>query len=598
MTAFTERLQLSAPAVKVAGKALPRPWTDSLVAMRIDCGLGVVGRATLRFADPGYALSGKSLFQLGELVAIAVSDGAPLFSGVVTGTSLEQSTSAHPELVVTVDDLGYRMTVGTTAETFLHFTFMDAAQTLIKRAGLTADVTMTGGRQVHEYLLKSGTDLAFVDKMCRRAGCVWWVQDKTFLVRDAAQSVGDVAASLGAELTDFSVRASGLRPAQVSVYGWDRLAQQDIVAHGVKGDEAPPATASSQFVNDYLGTKPGVTLIDGEHKAGDDNPKNMDEATTLATALFSEWQAGAVVARGTGPVNAAIAPMIKVHVENAGPASGSYVVSEVQHIYRADGFYTRFVAGPIRPAGLVDTLGGTPPDAGFAIGGLLVARVSNIRDPDNEGRIKVKYAGTVAQVESAWARVVALGGGQARGTVFQPEVNDEVLVGFEGGDTRHPVVLGGLYSTKNALAADKKLVADDGKVSYRRITSRLGHVIELGDGLEPTTQHVLLKTADGATIVRVGADRVDVKTTAGTPIAVQSGDAKFEIDEAGDITISGNRVSIKAQTELALEGLTFSAKGTTQASVEAEIVNVKGNATANVSAAGQLALKGAMVMIN
>jgi cytoskeletal protein CcmA (bactofilin family) len=91
---------------------------------------------------------------------------------------------------------------------------------------------------------------------------------------------------------------------------------------------------------------------------------------------------------------------------------------------------------------------------------------------------------------------------------------------------------------------------------------------------------------------------VDVKTTAGTPIAVQSGDAKFEIDEAGDITISGNRVSIKAKTELALEGLTFSAKGTTQASVEAEIVNVKGNATANVSAAGQLALKGAMVMIN
>src|SRR5690606_13076623 len=98
-------------------------------------------------------------------------------------------------------------------------------------------------------------------------------------------------------------------------------------------------------------------------------------------------------------------------------------------------------------------------------------------------------------IESDWARITTIGGGPARGMSFIPEVNDEVLVAFEGGDVRHPVVLGGLFNGKDKALAD--LVGASGSVDARRITSRLGHVVELGDGGEPATQHVLLGLANG-----------------------------------------------------------------------------------------------------
>ena len=72
--------------------------------------------------------------------------------------------------------------------------------------------------------------------------------------------------------------------------------------------------------------------------------------------------------------------------------------------------------------------------------------------------------------------------------VFQPEVNDEVLVGFEGGDPRQPVVLGGLFSGKNALP---EWGVKSGAVQSRRITSRLGPRHRAGRRHRPGNQHVL-----------------------------------------------------------------------------------------------------------
>jgi Uncharacterized protein conserved in bacteria len=597
MTAVLELLERSAPAVQVDGSPLAADWTNALISLRIQRGLCIVSRATLRFADPGYALAGKTVFGLGTKVDIGLSDGTSLFSGVVTGAALEQSASSHPELAISVDDLGYKLALGTRIETYQQMSYSDVAQQIVGKHGMTADVDASRMTSPNEYLLQSGTDLAFVDELTRRAGCVWWVDDRSLKIRAAGTSAGDVNVTLGQTLTDFSLRASGLRPTEVVVRGWDVTAQQDVVAQS-DSNKDPLQIADSDFISDYLGDRPGNALVSAQQQAGDSNPNDTDEAGTLAFALYSDWYAGAVVARGSGTVNVAIKPLVTVVVADAGPASGRYLVSEVEHVYRHDGFFTRFVAGPIRPTGLVDTLGRSRPDPGFAISGLLTAKVSNSRDPENQGRVKVTYAGVGGTVESAWARVVALGGGTSRGTVFTPEPGDEVLVGFERGDSRHPVVIGGLYSSKNAIPADDELLDGSSKVAYRRITSRLGHVIELADGTGATSQHVLLKIAGGEQSVRVGADRVDVKAAAGKPIAVQSGDAKFEIDASGNITISGNQISIKAQTELTLQGVTVGVKGSGPTSVEGATVDVKGQATASVSGGGQLSLKGGLVMIN
>jgi uncharacterized protein involved in type VI secretion and phage assembly len=319
----------------------------------------------------------------------------------------------------------------------------------------------------------------------------------------------------------------------------------------------------------------------------------------LAASLNSEWHAGAVVARGTSIVDPTILPMVALSVQQAGPASGTYTVSEVEHVLRADGFYTRFTAGPVRPAGLVDTLGQDSPDTGFTMPGLTTGVVSDTKDPKKWGRVKIKYTGAGGQLVSNWARVVSLGGGNSRGTVFQPEVKDEVLVGFERGDSRHPVVIGGLFSQNINLAADSSLLGQDGKVDYRRITSRLGHYVELGDGDSDSKSHILMQLAQSAGKMRLGTDNFELNMGQDQPITITNGLGKIEIDGQGNINIEGLGITIKGSEKVDIEAETDATlKGAASVTVQAAQAVVKGDATLDLEGQGETTIKGGMVMIN
>jgi Rhs element Vgr protein len=94
-----------------------------------------------------------------------------------------------------------------------------------------------------------------------------------------------------------------------------------------------------------------------------------------------------------------------------------------------------------------------PPAAGMLAGvhGLQAGVVTQIEgDPDQEHRIRVRYPIVDDQDPGIWARVATLDAGSGRGTVFRPEVRDEVIVGFINNDPRDPVVLGMLQSSGKA----------------------------------------------------------------------------------------------------------------------------------------------------
>src|SRR5512140_3404016 len=76
--------------------------------------------------------------------------------------------------------------------------------------------------------------------------------------------------------------------------------------------------------------------------------------------------------------------------------------------------------------------------------GCHVAQVTDIKDPDGQGRVKVTLpwsADADGGRYEAWARLATLMAGNNRGAWFVPDVNDEVLVVFEGGDPRRPYVV-------------------------------------------------------------------------------------------------------------------------------------------------------------
>src|SRR5262245_44552596 len=81
--------------------------------------------------------------------------------------------------------------------------------------------------------------------------------------------------------------------------------------------------------------------------------------------------------------------------------------------------------------------------------GVYPALVSDIKDPDGLGRVKIKLPwapDTGSGVYELWARMATMMAGNGRGSWFIPDVDDEVLVAFEAGDPRRPYVVGTLWN--------------------------------------------------------------------------------------------------------------------------------------------------------
>ncbi len=101
---------------------------------------------------------------------------------------------------------------------------------------------------------------------------------------------------------------------------------------------------------------------------------------------------------------------------------------------------------------------------------MVIGVVTAVDDPESLGRVKVKFPWLADDYESWWARVAQLGAGPDRGAVWLPEVNDEVLVAFEHGDTRRPYVVGGLCNgVDNPPFGDGLIDGSTGAVQAPRV---------------------------------------------------------------------------------------------------------------------------------
>ena len=105
--------------------------------------------------------------------------------------------------------------------------------------------------------------------------------------------------------------------------------------------------------------------------------------------------------------------------------------------------------------------------------GVVTGQVINVKDPDGQGRVQVRFPFMGGQNDSYWAPIATLMSGNVRGSWFMPEIGDEVLVAFNQDDPEHPHVLGFLWNGQ-----DKPPETDP---NMRLIRSVNGHEIRLYD---------------------------------------------------------------------------------------------------------------------
>jgi uncharacterized protein involved in type VI secretion and phage assembly len=179
--------------------------------------------------------------------------------------------------------------------------------------------------------------------------------------------------------------------------------------------------------------------------------------------------------------------------------------------------------------------------------GLLVGTVIDLKDPDRLNRVKVGFP-ELGNVHSDWAPLVTLMAGKGRGSVFRPEIGDEVLVGFVQGDMRAPYVLGGVWNKQDTPPPDDGKPADN---NWRSITSRSGHVIKFDD----TSGGERIEVVDKDGKRRVVIDSAQRKIT----VEAEEGDVDVKAPN-GAIRLSGKSIEVHATTTLSLvadQGLTI-----------------------------------------
>jgi len=212
--------------------------------------------------------------------------------------------------------------------------------------------------------------------------------------------------------------------------------------------------------------------------------------------------------------------------------------------------------------------------------GVAVGIVTNIEDPENLGRVKVKFPHRNGDRDTDWVYVATPMAGASRGMHLLPEVNDEVLLAFNHGNIDEPYVIGCLWNGKDK--PPQTAVYEQGKVKIRKFKTTRGHEVTFTD--------------------KQGEDKIEVKTPGGNTVIMEDQAKKITVkDASGNNSIildgQGRSINVQAAQKIVLKASSCSITidGTAGITIDSGTmpIKIKGgqidmNATANMKAAGAM----------
>jgi uncharacterized protein involved in type VI secretion and phage assembly len=175
--------------------------------------------------------------------------------------------------------------------------------------------------------------------------------------------------------------------------------------------------------------------------------------------------------------------------------------------------------------------------------GVYPALVTDLRDPDGQGRVKIKLPwvpDTGDQAYEVWARLATFMAGNNRGSWFIPDAGDEVLVAFEGGDTRRPYVIGALWNGKDA---PPQAMDGGGQNNLKVLRSRNGVKITLDDTSGQET--MILETPAGQKItLKDMPPSIEVLDSNGNSIKMEA--AGITLNSPAKVTVMASTMEVTA----------------------------------------------------
>jgi uncharacterized protein involved in type VI secretion and phage assembly len=175
--------------------------------------------------------------------------------------------------------------------------------------------------------------------------------------------------------------------------------------------------------------------------------------------------------------------------------------------------------------------------------GAFPALVTDIVDPEGLGRVKIALPwspDTAGARYETWARLATFMAGNNRGSWFIPDVDDEVLIVFEGGDPRRPYVIGSLWNGKDTPPESM----DGASRNFKKVLrSRNGVKLTMDD--TDGREQFILETPGGQKLtLKDGPGAVEVVDSNGNSIKMEA--SGITITAAAKVTVNASQVAVSA----------------------------------------------------
>lgn len=597
---------------KVVGIPLLPTVLEHLVRAVVDTHLHLPDMFELTFHDLEGSIVADAGLTIGSTVEISAGAAdSDSTSSLIKGEVTSIEAICQEGLIYSVVrgyEKAHRLQRAKRTKTFLNMKDSEIAKQVAGDAGLEIG-TVEETSVAHDHIAQvAQTDWDFLQQRAREIGYETGVVAGKFFFRKASGRkdgggglLGDIVDTLasmlglGSKLTfkdnlhTFLPRlsAANLTP-DVEVRVWDpkdarvAVAKVDASTGTASIDDQDPAKLAKSFTDGLIALPalppipsiPGMPSLNLGQQASNtaylvvDRPLGVGPAADTAAEAAAKGVADHIAstfaeAEGDATGDPSIQAGAEVEIDGV-PAHfcGKWFVTNARHVFdpHENGYHTRFWVSGRQNRSLLGLTSGGAKGRENGFGGLVCGIVTNVSDKENMGRVKVALPWLAPNYESDWARVVQFGSGAKTGALFLPSVGDEVLVGFEFGDSRRPYVLGGLINSKSDYGELKSAVDGSGLVTKRGIATPAANQLTFTDELPPGPPGSLppkqSKIQLGTKGDKLGLviDQVNgTVTLACNPKPPESkspnGALTIECGDLGGITIKGGTGGVKIETD-------------------------------------------------
>jgi Rhs element Vgr protein len=559
--------------ILINGSAIPS--TSEVISIDVKTEINHIPSANLVLNEgsPNYTtplLSESDDFVPGNKIEVRLGYDAKnerVFKGIITKIAVKMG-SRRTVLILEAKSEAIKMTMGKNSRCFYDTKDSEAIKQVVQDNGLaikSQDTAVT----YPDIIQYQSTDWDFVLSKAKANGHLCWIKGDTLITRQPKLNRPSLfTLQRGLNVISFKASIDAIDQLKtVSAQQWDISAQDITRADATE----PPFDTSGNLPARQLAEVFSADKLLTSHA-------NVNEPVALQALADGELTFSRL-AKIQGSVSisghANIAPTHIITLDGFGNRfDGDVFVSSVSHELESGNWITHIGFGlPQLSYQDIPDEDTTALNEAFAVAGLQIGLVKQLEnDPQGEERILVHLPMTNSNEHYIWARLANIDAGKNRGTVFRPEIGDEVVVGFINSNANNAVILGSLSSS----AKPSPIAASDDNHEKGIVTR--------------SNMKIIFNDEDESISIKNNNDNRILLSDSGIEWADNNGN-KIVMNANGIEISSDKNIVINANKDIKTDSLNLTMNSNANAEISSQ-------ANASLCSSGRTVVKGSLVQIN